>query len=435
MSQISYWQITQAVKHALTTLGLCLILSACGDGDGDPVANGINGVGGNGGNNQPNDGTPTTPGSPADSGDCTYVLTSDITSPTQLINTPQYCDYALDGWVEINSLLSIEPGVVVRAGPDARLVLDGGEIRAIGSAQNRIVLEGASHVQGYWRGIDIRSGRASVFDYVDIKDAGQVCSIIFCPDVGFFVDNISFSFTNSTVSNSYVIGMSITEDVDLQAFANNQFYGNALYGLAVHNENIPLLDTNSDYRGIGNENGIVGVGVHSGSQTKGEIFQWKKLNAPYLINSYFNVEGGILRLDPGVEIQFDAEAWMTVEGNGVFQALGTAAEPITISGQRAQPGYWDGIRYTDSPWDNNILQYVTISHSGNTEGLISAYAAINLDESRILIRNSQISDNSRWGIVCNDPDFPDVPSVIEDGGGNTFFNNASGHVDADCSVE
>lgn len=404
-------------RHRLTGLGLCLVmlLSACSGS-------------GSGGNSF------TPPGAPEDAGACRYVLEDDITSPTRLINTDANCDYLLDGWVEVSSLLQIEPGVVVRATADARLVIEGGELSAIGTAQQRIVMEGLSHVSGFWRGINVNSARNVAFDFFDMRDGGQVCSILFCPDVGLMVDNTRLSFTHSSVSNSYVIGMSITGDVEIDAFANNRFFGNSLHGLAVDGNNIPGLDENSDYRGIGDENGIVGVGVHSGDQTRGEIFQWKKINAPYLINGYYNVSGGTLLLDPGVELAFDEGAWFVVEGNGVFKALGTAAEPIIIRGQQARPGYWDGIRFEESPWDSNILEHVVLSHSGNTEGLLSAYAAINLDESHVSVSNTTFKDNSRWAIVCNEPDYPYEPSVITDGGGNTFSNNESGDIDSDCTV-
>jgi len=368
-------------------------------------------------------------------GACTYILSGGISSPTRLIDSPGDCDYELSGWVEIRSLLTIDPGVVVRARADQRLILNGGEIRAIGTADKRITLEGATAVQGFWRGIDIRRGRAAVFDYVDIRDAGQVCSIIFCPDVGVLVDDTPLAFTNSSVSNSYVNGMSIGDDAELSAFSNNRFFANGRHGLAVGHRHIPALDQASDYLGIGAENGRPSVGVHSGSQTMGQVFRWKRLNAPYLIAPYFEVEGGILQLDPGVEIQFGEEAWMNVKGNGVLQAMGTAESPVVLRGRVAQPGYWDGIRFDDSPWNNNVLQHVTLSHSGNDAGLISAYAAISLDESRVQISNSAFTDNARWGILCNDPDdYPYVASVIVDGGGNGFAGNASGNVDAHCSV-
>lgn len=376
--------------------------------------------------------TPTNP-IQQDPSACAFLWDTDITSPTELINTSAQCDYLLDGLVDIRSLLIIQPGVVIRATPNTILTLEGGEIQAIGNAQNRIVFEGLARTQGYWNGIVIDSGRNAVFDYVDIRDAGQVCAIVFCPDVAVIVDDIDFSFTNSSVSNSFVFGLSIGEDVNLQAFANNRFFGNGLNGLSVDHKHVPTLDVGTDYLGIDQPNGVVGISIQTGEQVLGEVFEWKRLNAPYYIGSFFTVSGGILILHPGVVLVFDEAAWMTIEGNGVFQSLGTAELPVVIRGYEARPGYWDGIRFNESFWTNNILQHTFVAHSGNTENLAPAFGGIRLDESQLRIQNSTFIDNAQWGISCTAPDFSDPQSIVSDTGGNTFDNNGAGSIDRDCS--
>jgi len=349
-----------------------------------------------------------------DVGDCTYVLDSDITSATRLVNTANQCDYLITRWIEVRSLLEIEPGTVIRSNADERIRIEGGELRAIGTAEQRIVFEGITPVQGFWRGIDIDSARNVVMDYVDIKDAGQVCSTLFCPDVAFYVDNTKFSFTNSSLSNSYVHGMTISDGTLVEAFSNNRFFGNAFNGLNVPIEFVPMLDEASDYYGIERANGNPAVGILSGEQTSGNVFDWKALNAPYFVGGYFRVYGGILKLQPGVEIVFGNEAWMTIEDNGVIQALGTATEPVILRGGQALPGYWDGIRMSDTNFDTSVLQHTVISHSGNTDNLLSAFAGLRMDEAKITLRDA---------------------SVIYDGGGNQFTNNASGSFPRNCSIQ
>ena len=345
-------------------LALTCLLVACGGSSGSssaPTAPGGFNDGSapqaTGGNDAGN--TVTTAGDPRG---CTYSLSSDITSPTRLVNTPNDCDYLLTNWIDVRSLLEIEPGTVIRSNPDERIFVEGGEIRAIGTPSQRIVFEGLASVQGYWRGIDVDFARGITMDYVDIKDAGQVCTILFCPDVGFQIDDSPLSFTNSSVSNSFVHGMSINEDVRIDAFSGNRFYGNGLNGLTISIERVPSLDAGTDYYGLERANGNPSVGVHSGEQFSGAVFQWKALNAPYFIRGFLNVEGGILQLDPGVEIVFDAEAWMTVRGNGVLQALGTETDPVIFRGAIATPGYWDGIRMSDTNFDTHILQHTILSH-------------------------------------------------------------------------
>jgi len=125
---------------------------------------------------------------------------------------------------------------------------------------------------------------------------------------------------------------------------------------------------------------------------------------------------------------------MTVSGNGVLKSLGTAADPIIFRGSQARPSHWDGIRMSDTNFDTNILQHTTLSHSGNTEGVLSANAALRLDEVTITISNSTFSENAKWGIYCTEPDFNSNASIIFNGGGNRFRNNSSGHLPSYCDI-
>ena len=382
----------------------------------------------------PTNPTPPAPTPPTDDGTCANTWNRDVTVPTTLTNTASVCDYLLEGFVEISSTLTIEPGVVVRASQDASLWVDGGQILAVGTPEARITLEGLNHIAGYWDGIRVVEGRESQFDYVDLKDAGQVCSVQWCPDAGLILDDITVSFTNSSVSNSYVHGFHATGDVLFTRFENNRFYNNTWAGVVIDGNYAPMLDVASDYSGGAEPNGTPFVLIANGSQTAGKEFRWKKLSAPYLIGGYFNVEGGTLVLEPGVEMVFGSEAWMWVEGNGVLSAVGTAAEPIIFRGSQPEPGHWDGLTFDDSPWESNKLEYVEIRHSGNTEGIVSAYAAVRLEYAgRVEISNSVIADNAKYGIACDEQSEYVGSPVLTLGPGNTFSNNASGDIDPACN--
>ena len=90
---------------------------------------------------------------------------------------------------------------------------------------------------------------------------------------------------------------------------------------------------------------------------------------------------------------------------------------------------------SDTNSDTNLLQHTTLSHSGDTESLLAAYAALRLDELFITITKSTFSDNARWGIYCTESDSVTDSSVIVDGGGNSFSNNASGSLPTNCSIK
>ena len=382
--------------------------------------------------NQPPTDPPTTPPT---TGACAVTLSQDITVPTTLTNTASACDYLLEGFVEVSSTLIIEPGVVIQATQDASLWIDGGQLLAVGTPQARITLEGVNHISGYWDGIRFTEGRESRIEYVDLKDAGQVCTIQWCPDAALILDNVTISLVNTTVSNSYVHGLVMSEDVLVTRFESNRFYGNVWAGIVTNGNQVPVLDTLSDYTGGAEPNGTPYVLISSGDQTEGREFRWKKLNAPYFIGGYFDVEGGTLILEPGVEIVFDDAGWLTVEGNGVLKAVGTAAAPITFRGAVQQPGYWDGITFWDSPWEDNELSYVRIHHSGSTSKSLNAYGAVRLRyESRVNINNSVLSNNGQYGVACDEPsEYVGSPELVL-GLGNTFGNNAAGDVDPECGV-
>ena len=417
-------RLLNRVSRTAGLLGL-LVLAACG--------------GGSGGGDSPDDTVDVNTNSGTvtanSSEDCAFVLSSDITSPTRLVNTSSDCDYLLTRWVEVRSLLEIEPGTVIRSEADEQLIVEGGEVLAVGTPDQRIVFEGLVNVQGFWKGIDVRSARSITMDYVDIRDAGQICNTIFCPDVGVQIGDTVLSFTNSSVSNSYVHGMSIYDDTEIAAFGNNRFFGNGLGGLNMDIELVPEIDAGSDYFGIGDPNGQASVGIISGEQGSGRLFQWKAINAPYYVGGYMNILGGVLELQPGVTLQFGEEAWMTVEGNGVFKSLGTVEDPILIVGSEQQLGWWEGITMEDLNFTTSVLQNTIIAHSGNTEGLLSSLAGVRLSEGTLTLRNTTFQNNSRWGIFCTEPDFHDEPSILIDGGGNMFNNNTSGDVSSNCTVQ
>lgn len=380
----------------------------------------------------PTNPTPTPP-NPNDDGTCTYVLSKDITVPSTLVNTPNLCDYTLEGFVEVSSTLTIEPGVVIRAKQDAILWVDGGQVLAVGTPEQRIVMEGLNHIAGYWDGIRYTEGRESKFEYFDLKDAGQVCTILWCPDAALILDDVTVSFANSTVSNSYVHGLHATGDVLFTKFENNRFYNNIWAGIVIDGEYASVLDSASDYSGGAEPNGTPYVLLASGDLETGAERVWKKLNAPYLIGGYLGIEGGVVTLEPGVTVVFGESDWITVRGNGELRAIGTPTERITFKGLKEEAGYWDGITFWDSDWEKNELSYVTIQHSGSTGKALNAFGAIRLRyQSTLTINNSIISDNAQHAIACDEQSsFVGSPKLTL-GEGNLFERNGLEDVDPVC---
>jgi hypothetical protein len=393
----------------------------------------VAGCGGGGGGGDPPDGSEPPPGGGGggNTGPCAVTISEAITVPTRLSDTGAACDYLMKNVVlTISSTLTIDPGVVIKAAKDTSLDVDGGEIIAVGRADARITLQGESAIQGFWSGISLSTSAGRVqLEYVDISDAGQVCTIEFCPDAAL----VSFgggqlTLTNSTISNSYVNGATL--GLELVAFANNRFFNNRWAGLVIDADKVSLLDPASDYTGGDAPNGSPFVTVSVGS-TVAHAATWPKLGAPYLISGYVNVEA-LLTIAPGVTLMFDSSgegdgAWMSIEPGGSIQAIGTPDEHIVFT--RA-PGvqYWGGLNfgvYNDST--DNRFEHVDMSYGGDNEAV--AFGMLSLDTAQVHVANSSFQNSARWGIDCYSAGY------LVLGPGNSFAGNAVGDVRPDCGVQ
>ncbi len=357
-------------------------------------------------------------------GPCAKIINEDITKPTRLVNSDKVCDYKLSGNIEVSSDLTIDPGVGIRVEADGSISVTGGRIIANGTAENPIVMDGLTHTPGYWKGMQFWKGRESSFNHFHMADAGQVCPRAVCPDVALRVDNVSLSFTNSSVSNSYVYGMRINDTVDLLAFSNNRFFNNQRAGLSVHPEHIPMMDVATDYSGGKFPNATPMLDVLSGEQTQGKVYRWKKLTAPYHIAGSFRPTGGRWKIDPGVEIVMDVEAWISIEGNAVVEAIGTANDPIVFRGEQRKAGYWSGLQLNKAT-KQNTFEHVKISDFGNTKSLASKRSAFYLNDSRLSLKDVIIDNGKGSGIRCAES------TLFKDGSfvkihGNVFITNISG---------
>jgi hypothetical protein len=365
-----------------------------------------------------------TPGGGA--GQCTYSWAEDITVPSRLVNSPAACDYLLEGNVDIKSLLEIEPGTVIKAAKDATIYVEGGDLIAVGTANARITLEGFSPLQGYWRGISISTEAGDIkLEYIDLKDAGQTCSTQGCRPAaikGFGGGQVTLK--NSSISNSYVNGAILEEW--LVEFSNNRFYGNREHGLIIDADRVRLLDEASDYAGKDKANGNPGVELQGGTEMT-TADTWKKLNAPYVIESYVEILDE-LTLEPGVEIVGDG-GWIAFTDGGTLKAIGTAAQPIIMRGIRSGQGVWGGLQF--SVYNNSVgnrLEYVKLSDGGSGDSIVADGLITNY-EAEIYIANSSFTNSSSWGISCNSSG----EALVEVGPGNTFSDNAAGDIESFCN--
>lgn len=160
-----------------------------------------------------------------------------------------------------------------------------------------------------------------------------------------------------------------------------------------------------------------------------ESATWKRLNAPYFVDSAIYIKAGTVTLEPGVPFVFGEGASMNVDDSGALTAIGTPDAPVVFIGEQPQPGYWDGLSYFESPSRENVLSYAEVHYAGGSD-LIDGAVSVGL-ESYLNMSYTTVSNSGSWG-VCVTYIADEYQAVFEQGQGNVFFSNALGDVVYDC---
>ncbi|PNY81334.1 hypothetical protein CVO96_08000 [Deinococcus koreensis] len=345
-----------------------------------------------------------------------------------MVNSPAACDYLIDGVIDVTSVLTIDPGTVIKFGQDSSVYISsGGVLNAVGTPSQRIKMIGLNKTKGYWNGISFNGARPSRIEYTDIESAGQTgYTKNYAAISG--VDG-TLTFKNNTVSGSYATGMSISDlnRLYIKEFANNVFFDNVGYGLRVSTQQASVLDAASDYTGAsrGLPNGAPYVKLDWDDTANSTTLH--RLNAPYYVSIAVYYVGGLLTIEPGVKIVMDSGAAFNLHG-GAIRAVGTAKDPIIFTGEKPERGYWDGLDFFYSGSANNRLEHVQVLYGGGKGA--NVYVG---HGSYLNILNSRVAHSSGYGICLNSLDFGDANADIDIGTGMTYEDNPDGNVNLDCS--
>lgn len=135
-----------------------------------------------------------------------------------------------------------------------------------------------------------------------------------------------------------------------------------------------------------------------------------------------------LTLMPGVTMAFTggSHLWVGWDKPGAVRALGTAAQPITLTGQGSNPGAWAGVKIGDYADSTTLFDHVIVDRAGAADPWVAGSFQFYIDIGPV-IRNTLISNSAGCAvIIVNQPpwstDFTD-PAL-----GNTFTSNAGGAV-------
>jgi hypothetical protein len=389
----------------LACLAVFLLLTSCGKDD-----NGGNMGGGN-------DNAPITL-------ECSH--STDITLTNQ---NPDGIDYIVDCNLEVGGgLFKIESGTTIQFNEGASLTVDrDGIFRALGSSGSPITLIGTDQGRASWRGIFINtSAGANQLEHVIIEDAGD--GEVF----GQFTDNhaaVTFqgrlSMRNCTIINSGDIGVFSEENLDesqIDMFDNITISGCKRFPILINQNHISSMDLNSC---TFTENGINMVGLH---QDHGDRLNlpttFEALDIPYFIESGIDLYAS-LTLESGVDIVMGNGAFInsTTNNNQYILIQGSQSNHVTIRGQEALSGFWQGI-YITEPNAQNIWEYLDLSDGGSkVQGFNSTPANVTLEMDANLVINNCTS--SRSGSACD--------IVVSTFSGTPILENNSSEIVSVCS--
>lgn len=411
---------TSAIKFFTLILSTCFFLASCKkEGCTDPLATNYSSSANHDNGSCNYDGT-----GGSGNGGATTVITDNVTTPTTWSGNISICSS-----ISVSSSLVIQEGTVITMCASTRIDVTGaGSISAIGTATDPISFRGETAAQGFWGGIRFSSNNPNnQFDYVSVSDAGSYWAYEYANIM--VANQAKLSLTNSTLSNSDLVGLYTGETATLTNFSSNTFSNNATYGVDISANQVSSMDAATNYNSNNGEAYIrVRNVVVSGTHT------WKKTSTPYLIDGVSEIDGA-LTIEQGTEFQFQTASGINVNSSGSITAIGTLSEPIVFKGRFASSAYWRSLNIkSNNP--NNKLAYVSLQDGG--QYWAHDYASLFLTSgARVEMDNCSISNANSWGmyvqssctVVCGGSTQTDAAGVLAY---NSMTGNGAGP-DANCS--
>jgi hypothetical protein len=304
---------------------------------------------------------------------------------------------------DVDAILTLAPGLHVRADSRGGFSFDGGGVVAGDTAGPPVVLESTG--QG-WYGIATAHDSASALRNVVLKDCGVEsygCLSLggLCTARGLVADHV-------TIQGSKSAGVWGGYCGKLDAASRNvTITGSASVPIEVSFDALDALPA-GNYTG----NGWDVVRVRGGAQTP----HLRNLGLPYALMGGSG-GGPTLTIDPGVTIEVDTGKSFGV-GLGLV-AQGTVAQPITFTSiTPGVPGSWTGIEIGNPP-DGVHLDHVIIADAGGG-GPSPYWGAIRLaiDPGGVLTNSTIVRSSSCALVIANGNSWTD--DYTQPAFGNTF---------------
>ena len=332
-------------------------------------------------------------------------------------------DYLVKGTLYLKGTLTIPACTVLRLAPETNIIVDtGGALKLLGGATTkvRVTSSNTTPSAGDWGYIEFRSTSSSGDSEIHhsvLEYGGKGYGAIFV------ASGASVAIDHTTIKHSATYGVEVKSSGHLRGFTDNVITASGSAPVKIH------VNSVGDLLGgtfTGNASDV--ISVDGGNLDRTTV--WKNLGIPYRADTFY-VKGAAtpqkLTLEAGVTIQMRPSQGIFVDTAGGLHLAGTATAPVKITSSETSPsaGDWNYIEFrSDSTSGDNIIEHAIIEYGGKGYGAIYLAASAS-----VKIKDSTVQHSEDVGLqVVSDL------SALREFTGNTFTDNAQGHIRAKANV-
>lgn len=316
--------------------------------------------------------------------------------------------------------ITFEPGTTVKFDDDASFNFgyyadEYATVIAKGTVDSVITFTSSSPapVAGAWESLYFYKGaNASELNYCTFQYGGsyEYYGMVTIADCAVALNNCTFKHSGAD-------GVSVVDNGEFGAFANNSFMDNALYPIDINESAVHTIEAGNTF----DTGDKIYVQVDDKLDNAGDVV-WKNHGVPYTISSDLYVgstKGTNLILEAGVSLNFNGDALYIAyysEDYGKLITQGTAESPVVLTSNSPSPakGDWNGV-YFYAGSNGSDFTYCEINYAGQDE----YYGAVYLEETgadAVTFTNAKITYSKGVAITYYGDASADISSV-------TFENN------------
>lgn len=301
--------------------------------------------------------------------------------------------------LELYSRLHILGGttVVFRADTSFRIE-NTGELIVGSSAGPLVVFTGLEQIQGYWRGVEVYSGRENIIDNTVIEYAGSDAGY-FEAAVGVNSHDGKLKLRNSLIQHSEGDGFSVGAQSSVEISNLTSTFNNRPGRVSVREVN--SLSSNSDFSG----NTVDRIFVTGNSLDRNNDQTFKAINVPYRIdkttvNGPISLQSSVV-IEAGVVIEFGLNAGFNIDVDGSLKAVGTPEKPILFTAAQKVRGGWNGFQYTFSGDPDNQIDHAIFEYGGESQGNTHALLGYFGSDVRGSVTNTIFRESLTNGLILS----------------------------------